>query len=185
MHDMLGAARAMCGNEPGMVAILRTGSNSCLYDGKNIIANRKALGYILGDEGSGANIGKIFIQKVLNEELDRDKLDHFYESTGLNPDKIIHNVYKEPFPNRFLASFSGWLKQNDSFLFDEIASDSFQCFFDKHITQYSRFKEFPLYVIGSVGYFNESILRKVSESNGVDLKKVNRSPILGLIEYHR
>ena len=183
-HDLLGAARSLCGNSSGMVAILGTGSNSCLYDGSNIIENRKALGYILGDEGSGAYIGKIFIQKVLNEELEGSVIDLFYQTNKLTADQIIHNVYKEPFPNRFLASFSLWLKNNQPILFDAIALDAFRSFFLKHITRYQNFKNYSLNVIGSVGYYNADLLNQVCKEFDIELNKVYKSPIEGLIKFH-
>lgn len=185
LHDMLGAARALCGKEAGMVAILGTGSNSCLYDGADIIANRKALGYILGDEGSGAYIGKTFVQQVLNEELEESLIASFYSDNNLDADQIIHNVYKEAFPNRFLASFSLWLKNNQSDLFESIAKEAFRSFFEKHITRYQGYKSYSLNVIGSVGFYNKELLGQVSREYGVELKEVIKSPIEGLIEYHR
>lgn len=184
LHDMLGAARALCGKEAGMVAILGTGSNSCLYDGTNIIANRKALGYILGDEGSGAYIGKTFIQQVLNEELESSVIESFYKDNNLDADQIIHNVYKEAFPNRFLASFSLWLKNNQPDLFESIAKEAFRSFFEKHISRYDNYRNYSLSVIGSVGYHNKELLEEIGREYGVDLKKVIKSPIEGLIEYH-
>ena len=107
--DLLAAARALCGNSPGIACILGTGSNSCLYDGKDIIKNISPLGFILGDEGSGAVLGKLLVGDVLKNQLPVALQKAFFAEFGLTPAVIMEKVYKQPFPNRFLASLSPFL----------------------------------------------------------------------------
>lgn len=183
--DMLGAARSLCGSKPGIAAILGTGANTCYYDGKVIVENRTSLGYVLGDEGSGAHIGKTFIQAYLNEELPADLSNRFYERFKLNKDDIIDAVYRKPMPNRFLASFSKFICQNlkEQFIIDMIAG-CFTCFFDKHICKYAMHKELKLSCTGSVAFYYSNILRGVATRKGVNIDTIVEAPIAGLTLYH-
>ena len=184
-HDLLAAARAVCGHEQGIAAILGTGSNSCYYDGGKIVKNIPALGYILGDEGSGAHMGKTFIKAYLNEELPRELSERFYQRTKLTKDDILEAVYKKPFPNRWLASFSKFIFQNikDPYLVD-LTAGCFEQFFDKHICKYENYGELKLNVVGSVGFYFSNILRSVARDKGVEIDRILESPIAGLTLYH-
>ena len=183
--DLLGAARALCGTEPGIAAILGTGSNSCFYDGKNIVENRASLGYILGDEGSGAHLGKTFIQAYLNQEIPKELSARFYEHFKLNTSDILDAVYKKTMPNRFLASFSKFIYQNlkEQYIID-LVIDSFEQFFDKHICKYGNYKELRLSCVGSVAFYYSNILRGVALKKGVAIDKIVETPIAGLGLYH-
>jgi glucosamine kinase len=183
--DLLGAARALCGTEPGIAAILGTGSNTCYYDGRNIIENRASLGYILGDEGSGAHIGKTFIQAYLNQEVPRELATRFYERFKLSTNDILDAVYKQPMPNRFLASFSKFIYQNlkEQYIIDLVVS-CFEQFFDKHICKYENHKELKLSCVGSVAFYYSNILRGVALNKGVAIDKIVETPIAGLTLYH-
>jgi glucosamine kinase len=184
-HDLLAAARAACGHKPGIAAILGTGSNSCWYDGKEIIQNIPALGFILGDEGSGAHIGKTFIQAFLNNELPPAINENFIKKFSLSKDDILDAIYKKPFPNRYLASFSKFVYQNlkDPFITDLVAN-CFRQFFDKHICKYEAYRELKLSVVGSVGFYFSNILRKVADEKGVEIETIIESPIAALTLYH-
>lgn len=183
--DLLGAARSLCGSKPGIAAILGTGANTCYYDGEKIAENRTSLGYVLGDEGSGAHIGKTFIQAYLNDELPTDLSNRFYERFKLSKDEIIDAVYKKPMPNRFLASFSKFIYQNlkEQYVLDLVA-DCFRQFFDKHICKYEKHKELKLSCTGSVAFYYSNILRAVAADKGVNIDTIVETPISGLTLYH-
>ncbi|MCE3280514.1 MAG: N-acetylglucosamine kinase [Bacteroidetes bacterium] len=183
--DMLGAARSVCGHEPGIAAILGTGMNSCYYDGKKIAENRTSLGFILGDEGSGAHLGKTLIQYYLNDELPGGLTERFNERFKLSKNEIIDSVYKKPMPNRYLASYSKFIYQNlkEQFIIDMV-SKCFREFFDKHICKYSKHKELKLSLVGSVAFYYSNILRSVAEDKGVNIDVVVETPIAGLTLYH-
>jgi glucosamine kinase len=183
--DMLGAARSLCGHQSGIVAILGTGMNTCFYDGGSITANRTSLGYILGDEGSGAYLGKQLIADLLNEDLPEDLAKRFNERFKLSKDEIIDTVYRKPMPNRFLASFSKFIYQNlkEQYCID-LVKHSFEEFFDKYICKYPEYKKAKLSCTGSVAYYYSNILRSVAESRGVNIDKIVETPIAGLTLYH-
>ncbi len=174
--DMLGAARALCGRSAGIAAILGTGSNTCYFDGDKILENRTSTGFILGDEGSGAHIGKTFIQAFLNEELPLELSIRFQERFKLSKDDIIDAVYRKPLPNRFLASFSKFVYQNqkDDFIL-KMLIDCFEQFFDKHICKYSQHKIHSLNCVGSVAFYYSNILRGVAEKKGVRIGTIVES----------
>ncbi|MBL0329236.1 MAG: N-acetylglucosamine kinase [Bacteroidetes bacterium] len=183
--DMLGAARSLCGRNAGIAAILGTGANTCYYDGENIIENRASLGYLLGDEGSGAHIGKTFIQAYLNQEMPKELSNRFYERFKLGKDEILDAVYKKPMPNTFLASFSKFIYQNlkEQFIIDLVAG-CFNAFFDKHICKYPKYKEVKLSCTGSVAFYYSNILRAVALEKGVSIDTITETPIAGLTLYH-
>lgn len=183
--DMLGAARSLCGQNPGIAAILGTGANTCYYDGENIVENRASLGYALGDEGSGAHIGKTFIQAYLNKEMPENLSNRFFERFKLGQDEILDAVYKQPMPNRFLASFSKFIYQNlkEQYVIDLVA-DCFNQFFDKHICKYEKHKEVKLSCTGSVAFYYSNILRAVAANKGVNIDTITETPIAGLTLYH-
>lgn len=184
-HDLLGAARALCGQEKGIAAILGTGSNSCYYDGKNIVENIPALGYILGDEGSGAYLGKKFLQAYLNNELPKEIYEKFNKNFQLSKDDILTAVYNLPNPNRFLASFSKFLFQNLKHPYiAKLVYSAFEDFFDKHICKYREHKEVKMSCVGSVGFYFSKILKNVASDKGVAIDKIIKAPIAALTLYH-
>jgi len=184
--DLLAAARALCGSNPGIAAILGTGSNTCYYDGSTIIENRASLGFIMGDEGSGAHIGKTFIQSYLNKEMPADLSSRFFERFKLSTNDILDAVYKKTMPNRFLASFSKFIYQNlkEQFIIDLVAN-CFEQFFDKHICKYEKHKELKLSCVGSVAFYYSNILRAVAVKKGVNIDIIIETPIAGLTLFHK
>ena len=125
-HDLMGAARALCGNEKGIACILGTGSNSCYYNGKKIMKNSPGLGYVLGDEGSGAYLGRKVIQYFLYNTFDPDLADRFRAKFNTNSDEILSAVYKKPLPNRYLASYAIFLAENRGhYMIENILEDGF------------------------------------------------------------
>ncbi len=183
--DMLGACRATCGHQAGIVAILGTGANTCYYNGKEIIENTPSLGYVLGDEGSGAYIGKTFVQAYLNNEMPEELSKRFFARFKLGKDEILNVVYTQPNPNRFLASFSKFVYQNlkEQFVKDLVAG-CFQQFFDKHICKYKMHKDVKLSCVGSVAYYYSNILRAVAVNKGVNIDTIIETPIAGLTLFH-
>ena len=184
-HDLLAAARATCGKSPGIAAILGTGSNSCWYDGNDIVQNIPALGFILGDEGSGAHIGKTFIQDYLNKEVPESIRQRFYERFKLSKEDILDAVYKKPFPNRFLAGFSKFVYQNlkEQYILN-LVKTCFNQFFDKHICKYEVHEQLKLNIVGSIGFYFSNIVRKIAQERGIETDKIIETPIAGLTLYH-
>jgi len=184
-HDMLAAARATCGNDKGMVAILGTGSNSCLYDGKEISENVRALGFILGDNGSGADIGKAFIKAFLAKELPEEILVDFGEEYNLTIDSILESIYKQALPNRFLAGFSLFVYQHiDNPIIQKLVEERFELFFEKNICKYSDYEKNTLHLVGSIAFVYQKIIKKIASKYNVEIGKVIKQPINELVNYH-
>jgi N-acetylglucosamine kinase-like BadF-type ATPase len=182
--DMLGAARGLCGKTPGIACILGTGSNSCYYDGEKITANVSPLGYILGDEGSGAVLGKLLVGDLLKNRLSPALKDKFLGQYDLTPAKIIEQVYRRPFPNRFLASFSPFLLQNiEEPEIRELVINSFKSFLQRNVMQYD-YRNYPVHFTGSIAYYFREILEEVVRESGLQLGVIKQSPMEGLIRFH-
>ena len=184
--DLLGAARALCGHTEGIACILGTGSNSCLFDGENIVQNTPALGYILGDEGSGASLGKRFLNALFKGVLHESLRIDFQKETSLSLDEIIKKVYREPMPNRFLASFSKFIHlhlEKDEAL-RELVKDEFRRFFRHNIVPYQR-RDLAVNFVGSIAHHYEPLLREAARDEGFEVGLVVASPIGRLADYHQ
>ena len=182
--DLLGAARALCQNEEGIACILGTGSNSCLYDGCKIIDNTPPLGFILGDEGSGAVLGIKFLNALYKKRLPNSLLEEFEKEQKLSLTEIIERVYRQPMPNRFLASLSTFIHKHieiDEVM--EIIIEHFRMFFKNNIDRYNR-KDLPVNFIGSMAFHYHKQLNDCALSEGYTIGKIVTSPIDGLIKYH-
>ncbi len=184
--DLLAAARALCDHNAGIACILGTGSNSCVYDGKDIVDNVSPLGYILGDEGSGAVLGKILVGDVLKQQLPQELCDKFLEQYGLDRLTIIRRVYKEPQANRFLASLTRFLIENiEHPAIYALVYNSFKSFFVRNITNYDNYKELKVNFVGSIAYYYSAVLKQVSADMGCTIGTIIQSPMEGLLNYHR
>lgn len=182
--DLLGAARSLCGHNRGIAAILGTGANSCYYDGHDIVANIPPLGYILGDEGSGASLGKAFLRALLRKELGKELLDEFYTTFDTDYRKLITRIYREPAANRFLASLSPFIASHlDNDAVRTIVADTFASFIDNHIMRYD-YNNTRLHLTGSVAHYYRHIITEVARNKGIEIGTITRSPIEGLITYH-
>ncbi len=184
-HDLLGAARALCGRKAGIAAILGTGSNSCEYNGKEIVTNIPSLGFVLGDEGSGAHLGKellrAFAYGELPEEL-KKKFDFRYKTTV---SEILEHTLQKPLANRYMAGFAKFLFHNINHPFvSEIVVRCFTEFFDRHICKYESHKNVPVHFVGSIAYYFGDRLRYVAEEKGVVLGNILEKPIAALTLYH-
>ena len=183
--DMLAAARGLCGREAGIACIMGTGSNSCYYDGENIVANVSPLGFILGDEGSGACLGKLMVGDLLKNQMTPELKEKFLKQFDLTPADIIDRVYRKPFPNRFLASLSPFLAQNiNEPCVHELVLNSFKAFFKRNIMQYENYQNLKVNLIGSVAYYYKEVLAEAAEAMGIQLGTIIQSPMEGLIKYH-
>lgn len=183
--DLLAAARALCGKKPGIAAIIGTGANSCFYDGSEIVDNVPACGFILGDEGSGAVLGKKFISDYLKRQLPADLNALFNQKYNLDYNAIIERVYRQPFPNRYLASFSVFLNENKNNPYVEnLLKASFREFFTRNVMQYD-YKKYPVNMVGSVAFYYQDIIASVGKELGVKIGQVLQTPINGLAEYHK
>lgn len=182
--DLLGAARAVCGRSEGVACILGTGSNSCLYDGEAIVANTPPLGYILGDEGSGAVLGREFVNALFKGRLPEALRREFMAESGLTMADVIRRVYREPLANRFLASLSPFVHSHLSC--PELRSmviGSFRSFLRNNVACYRR-PDLPLGIVGSVGYHYSAELAEAAMAEGMSLGQVVSSPMEGLLRFH-
>ena len=182
--DMLAAARGLCGHEAGIACILGTGSNSCFYDGEAIVSNISPLGFILGDEGSGAVLGKLLVGDILKNQLPPALKDAFLRQFDLTAPEIIDRVYRQPFPNRFLASLSPFIAQHlEEPGIHRLVLKSFIAFLRRNVMQYD-YGQYPVHFIGSVAHCYREILQEAAQETGVSIGKILQSPMEGLIEYH-
>lgn len=184
-HDLLAAARGLCGHEEGIACIIGTGSNSCIFDGVNITANIPALGYILGDEGSGAYMGKRFLADYIIGMLPEKLATDFTEKFGLDKDKIFEAVYQKPLPNRFLASFGRFLFQRlDEPYVLNLVRQSFIDFFDRYICRYPGYQSMPVHFTGSIAFYFSKILNDVATEKQVRIGRIVETPAAALVLYH-
>lgn len=184
-HDLLGAARAVCLHQPGIACILGTGSNSCLYDGQEIIDNLPSLGYILGDEGSGADFGKRLVKAWLYRELPEDLHEKFIAEYRPRVEDVIHNTYHSEYPSRYMASFSKFIFQHISHAyFEKLVFSSLNEFVARTIMKYEGHDRYAINFVGSIAHLYRDILERALQKNGLTLGKIIRSPIDNLVMYH-
>ena len=184
--DMLAAARGLCGHDSGIACIMGTGSNSCYYDGKSIVTNVSPLGFILGDEGSGACLGKLLVGDILKNQMTPELKEKFLKQFDLTPADIIDRVYRKPFPNRFLASLSPFLAQNlGEPCVRALVLNSFKAFLKRNVMQYEDYQHQKVHFIGSVAFYYKEVLAEAAKEMGIQLGAIIKSPMEGLIKYHK
>lgn len=182
--DLLAAARALCGHEEGIACILGTGSNSCYYNGKEIKDNIPPLGFILGDEGSGATLGRQLINACLKRQLPQEICNKFLQQYNLDIAKILEKVYHEPMPGRFLASLTPFLYENRKHpAIHNMLVNCFVLFMQNNLMAYRR-SWLPIHIVGSIGLWFQEEIKEAAESLALSIGKIMESPIEGLIEYH-
>ncbi len=185
-HDLMGAARALCGREKGVACILGTGSNSCYFNGKKILKNSPGLGYVLGDEGSGAYLGKKVIQYYLYGTFDDELRGRFDLTYTTNASEILEHVYKKPLPNRYLAGYARFLADNRGhYMIENIIEDGLNDFFFNHLCKYRETWSLPIHFAGSIAFGFKDVLQQLCNSYEFELGRVMKNPMEGLIEYHR
>ncbi len=185
-HDLLAAARALLGHQKGFAAILGTGTNTCIYDGKDIALNIDSLAYILGDEGSGCYIGKKLLADYIRGYMPEEVREVFWNTYKITADEIMDNVYTKPLPNRFCASFSKFVYDNPVNIeySRNIVKSSFIAFFENLVIHYPNYKDYTFNCIGSVGYNFRNVLEELANQYGMKVGRIIRSPIDDLVKYH-
>jgi len=182
--DLLGAARSLFQHEKGIACILGTGSNSCYYDGKEITQNVSPLGFILGDEGSGAVLGKLFLADCLKNQLPLELKEKFLSSYELTPEIILDQVYKKPFPNRFLAQFTPFMLENieEPSIFN-LVYDSFDAFLVRNVMQYP-LDDIRVGCVGSIAHYFRDTLEIVASERRIEISEIVQKPMDGLVTFH-
>lgn len=185
-NDLLAAARALCGHQPGIACIIGTGANSCQYDGNEITDNVPPLGYIMGDEGSATWLGKqllnSYFKRWMPDELHAPFEKRFSPSVG----DTLEHVYRQPQANRYLAQFSRFAFHHLKHPWVvKLVYDGFDEFFDKNVTQYQNFQQQPVHFTGGVAFYYSNILRQVANDRGVRVQNILESPIAGLTLFHQ
>ena len=184
MSDLLGAARGLLVREPGLACILGTGSNSCLYDGKEIVKNVPALGFILGDEGSGAALGRVFLGDALKGLAPQELTDAFFEKYKVTRAEVLDAVLNNPAATRNLRHYSFFLSEHlDNPYVHETIAREFRRFFERNVTQYD-YKSYPVSFVGSIATTYSEILLEVANSFGATVRKILLSSMPGLVAYH-
>lgn len=183
-HDLLGAARALCKDQPGIAGILGTGSNSCLYDGRAIVENVPSTGYLWSDYGGGSQIGKYFIKEYFEDTLPAD-LRQAFEAEGYNREVILNNVYKNGVPGKYLASVSRFVGRYREHPFARrVLLSCFDSFFVQQVNKYSDSRKYAVHTVGSVGFYYKELIAESAAAHGYRIGTVLQSPMEGLIDYH-
>ena len=182
--DLLAAARGLFKCEAGIACILGTGSNSCFYDGKIIVKNVKAAGYILGDEGSGAVLGKLFLADLLKGLAPKELANEFHEKFRISVNDVMESVYNFPFPNRFLGTIACFLGDymDNEYVYN-LLTNNLRSFFNRNVCQYD-YINYPIRFVGSLAYAYPDILQEVAQEFGVEIDVIEETPMNGLIEFH-
>jgi glucosamine kinase len=184
-HDLLAAARALLGQQPGFAAILGTGTNSCVYDGERVVHNVDSLGYFLGDEGSGAFLGKALLSDYLRGQMPAELEASFRSTYGLEREAIFDQLYNQPFPNRFIASFAKFAADHYQASYcQQLVAESFDAFFRKIISKYPAYQTHTFNCVGSVGYHFRDALAQAATAHGMAVGKIICAPIDDLVSYH-
>jgi len=184
--DLVAVARATCQTKKGVACILGTGSNTGYYNGKGIAKNSPGLGYVLGDEGSGAYLGKKVLQYYLYKTFDEELMLSFENKYKLNKDQILDAVYKQPLPNRYMASFSTFLSEHRGhYMIENIIEDGLNDFFFTHLNKLNESWLYPIHFSGSIAYVFRDIIKQLAAAYEIELGKIIKSPMEGLIEYHK
>ncbi|MEN8224172.1 MAG: hypothetical protein ABFS05_02330 [Bacteroidota bacterium] len=185
-HDLLAAARAILGHNKGIACILGTGANSCAYDGKQITKNVASLGYIFGDEGSGAYIGQKFLAAYLKGKLSRETNEAFESAYHYSLEDILSAVYGTGSPSSYMASFTHFMAEHEHHDdIREILLSSFIDFFQESVSKYTGYKQLPVSFVGSIAFHFRHILNEAAGQEGITVGRVDKAPMEGLIRYHR
>jgi len=183
--DLLAAARSLCGSHRGIACILGTGSNSCYFDGTAIARNNPAPGFILGDEGSGAHLGKKVVQYFIYQTFDEELMHKFKLQFHDDYRTILDKVYKQPWPNRYLASFAPFLSENRGhYMVENIIEDGLMDFFQNHLFKYPESWKYPIHFTGSIAWHFRDVIAELCQSLELELGRIEKSPLGGLAAFH-
>jgi glucosamine kinase len=184
-HDMIAASRATLKNKPGIACIIGTGSNSCVWDGYEIIHNIPSHGYVFGDEGSGAYLGIELLKLFLNNQMSEQLRSDFIAEYNMDEETILSKVYKGAGPNVFLASFAKFYSNHLHFPeLRELIENSFKKFFETRIVLYPNYTDYKLGFVGSIAFYYHDILQRVAQSYNMEIETVTKCPIDNLVIYH-
>lgn len=185
-HDVMAAARALYGNDKGVACILGTGSSSCYYNGKKIAVNKPGLGYVLGDEGSGAYLGKKVLQYYLYNTFDEELMGRFDHKYHISGTEILEQVYKKPLANRYLASFTPFLSENRGhYMIENIIEDGLNDFFFHHICKFKESWTMPVSFVGGISYHFRDVIKDLCRSYEFTPGKILKNPMEGLVAFHQ
>ena len=185
-NDLLGAAKSLCGKEKGIACILGTGSNSCYFNGQKIVTNSPGIGFILGDEGSGAYLGKKVIQHYLYGTFDSELRGRFEAKFTTTGPEIIEAVYKKPLPNRYLASFALFLAENrGNPMIENIIHEGLKDFFVTHVIKYKQASKLPVHFTGGIAFGFKDVIENLCGQYGLQIGNIYKSPMEGLIKRFR
>jgi glucosamine kinase len=183
--DLFAACIASSGENPGICSILGTGSNSAVFDGHQIIENQISIGYLLGDEGSGSDLGKRLLRKVLYSELDMSLIENFFHTYHVTPEDLIRETYANSYPNKYFASFCPFLlKHADNPEINQLISGSFRNFINTHLLKYSSVHQLPAHFVGSIAYHFKDILVPILLEQNITAGTFLKNPIQGLLLHH-
>ncbi len=185
-HDLLAAARALCGQEKGIACILGTGANSCYYDGVEIVDNVTSLGFILGDEGSGADLGRRIVAGYLRKEMPEKLWEQFRKRFPMDKSEFLDRVYGQEMPSKFLGSFTHFIFQHlkEPYCY-KLVYTGFSEFIERNVMRYQHFDSLKVHFVGSIAFYFSDVLRQVANDKGIILKNILESPIAGLTLYHQ
>jgi len=184
--DLVAAARATCQQQKGIACIIGTGSNTGFYNGKKITKNSPGLGYVLGDEGSGAYLGKKVLQYFLYQTFDEELMLSFQKKYNLDKSDILNKIYREPLPNRYLASFASFLSEHRGhYMIENIIEDGLNDFFYTHLNKLNESWLHPIHFVGSVAFAFKDVIKQLALVYEMELGNIIKSPMQGLIEYHQ
>ena len=184
--DLVAVARATCQDKKGVACILGTGSNTGFYNGKKIVKNSPGLGYVLGDEGSGAYLGKKVLQYYLYKTFDEELMHAFETKYALNKDQILDAIYKQSLPNRFMASFAVFLSEHRGhYMIENIIEDGINDFFFTHLNKLNESWLYPIHFTGSVAYVFRDVIKQLASAYELEIGKIVKSPMEGLLAYHQ
>jgi len=184
--DLVAVARATCQHSKGVACILGTGSNTGYYNGKKIVKNSPGLGYVLGDEGSGAYLGKKVLQYYLYKTFDEELMHAFESKYPINKDQILDAIYKQPLPNRYMASFSEFLSEHRGhYMIENIIEDGINDFFFAHLNKLNESWLYPIHFAGSVAYIFRDVIKQLATTYELEIGTIVKSPMEGLIVFHK
>ena len=184
--DMLGAARAASGHNPGIVCILGTGSNACCYDGRQIMRGIQSLGFWLGDEGSGGYLGKTLVRDFFQERLPGELREAFYHRFALDRPTLLVNAYQKPFPNRYFASFTPFLADHLTHPYcAELVTDAFVLFLTTYVKRFSETHQWPVHFVGSIAHYFADFLRQAVQQTGLTMGHILKAPAERLVDFHK
>ena len=183
--DLLAAAHSLCDKKQGIACILGTGSSSCYYNGEEIVQSVPGLGYVLGDEGSGNALGRKLLSDILKNQLPVTLRNLFFETYGLTTGEILDNVYRQPFPNRYLAQFARFVYANIGFPeMQSLVKNCFRDFFLRNVMQYEAAKQLPVHFTGSIAFYFRDFLQQTADEFALTIGNITQEPMPGLVEYH-